>query len=199
MPSERHSVNAIRAFLETVALEKQCVLCALNIDGQAVNLAVPLPAVVNFSRIEAESVALDDSELLVLKTARQQAAHARECVETALTLVLINDMTVARELWWQVAAKLKEPILTLSLLPDNQCGQASGRATLKKLRQWQLEQISSIIREVDIACTARDTIPLSNALETRVLSWLEKLENLINLWLETTLASSRLGIKSSGY
>jgi hypothetical protein len=196
--AEHRSLNSIRCQLETIALEKQRVLCALNVDGRAASLALPLTHR-GFSRVDAESIALDESELLVLKTALQQAQHARECVETVLTLVLINNRSVARELWWNLARQLKEPILTLSLLPDHLCGPANGGAPLKQLRKWQLEQIAAIIREVEKACQDGDTIQLSNALENRVLPWLQKLDELIQLWHETALAGSRLGIKDGAF
>ncbi|HEY5041987.1 MAG TPA: hypothetical protein VIK53_08285 [Verrucomicrobiae bacterium] len=199
VPSERNSLNSIRCYLETLALEKQRVLCALNVDGQAANLALPLAHGGGFVRVEAESVALDESFLLLLNTARQQAGQARECVETALTLVLINTGNVARELWWNIARQLKEPILTLSLLPDHLCGPASSRAPLKQLRKWQLEQVAVIIRDVDQACRIGDPIQISNALENRVLPWLQKLGELIQLWQDTALAGSRLGIKSGTF
>ena len=195
IPVGRNSPNSIRCYLETLALENQRVLCAFNVDGYPTNLAMPLPRFGKFSRIEAESVALDESVLLLLKTAYQQTNHARECVETALTLVLINNANVARELWWNLAHQLKEPVLTLSLLPDHLCGQTNGSASLKQLRKWQLEQVAAIIRAVDQACQTGDTIQISNALESRVLPWLEKLGELIQLWHETALAGSRLGIK----
>src|SRR5450756_1715798 len=99
VPTGRSTPNAIRCYLETLALENQRVLCALHIDGYPTNLALPLPRFGKFSRIEAESVALDESILLLLKTAFQQVNHARECVECRLTLVLINNAPVARELW----------------------------------------------------------------------------------------------------
>jgi hypothetical protein len=147
-----------------------------------------------FCRIAAETVALQETFMLLLKTALQQADHVRECVETALTLVLINDPCVAREIWWNLAGQLKEPVLTLSLLPDNACGPANGRASLTQLRKWQLEQIAAIIKDVDEVCCSEDTIPLSNALENRVLPWLQELSELVSLWYETVMAGSRLGI-----
>ena len=196
IPSERRSLIAIRSQLETVSLSRQRVLCALSIDGHALNLALPLKHAAPFYRVEAESIALEDSELLLLKTALQQTGQVRECVETALTLVLINDGTVARDLWWSVALQLKEPIVTLSLLPDELAGLSNGGASLKKLRKWQLEQVSAIIRDVDIVCNTGDTILISNELESRVLPWLCKLQDLIQLWYETALAGSRLGIRA---
>src|ERR1700712_5556434 len=75
IPIGRSTPNSIRCYLETLALESQRVLCALHIDGYPTNLALPLPRFGKFSRIEAESVALDESILLLLKTAFQQTNH----------------------------------------------------------------------------------------------------------------------------
>ena len=199
LPPHHRSLNHIRCQLETLALEQQRVLCSLSVDGQAINLTQPLPQLKTFASIEAVSVALDESVLLLLKAAWQQTHQLRDCVQSSLTLVLINDAPVARELWWNLARRLKDPILTLSLLPDHLCGPANGRASFKQLRKWQLEQIAVIIREVDRSCDAPDTIPLSNSLENRVLPWLDKLSELIELWHETAMAASRLGIKHDTY
>jgi hypothetical protein len=193
-PLEYRSLSAIRCYLDALALSKQRVLCSLSIDDEPVNLALPLVIGRAFCRVSAETVPLEERSLLVLKTALQQADQARTWVETAITLVLINDVGVARELWWNLAKQLKEPVLTLSLLPDNACGPANGRASLTQLRKWQLEQVAAIIKDVDSTCHAEDTIPLSNALEKRVLPWLQNLVELITLWHETAQAGSRLGM-----
>ena len=193
-PLEFRSLPAIRCYLDALALSKQRVLCSLSIDDEPVNLALPLVVGRAFCRVSAETVPLEERSLLVLKTALQQADQARTWVETAITLVLINDVGVARELWWNLAKQLKEPVLTLSLLPDNACGPANGRASLTQLRKWQLEQVAAIIKDVDATCHAEDTIPLSNALENRVLPWLQNLIELITLWHETAQAGSRLGV-----
>ena len=194
LPSGHCSLNAIRCHLETLALERHRILYSLSVDGQPVNLALPLLNQKVFCRVEAGTVALEETALLLLKKAFQQTDLARECVETALTLVLINDGQVAREVWWNLALALKEPVITLSLLPENACEPFDNRASLTQLRKWQVEQIAAIIRDVGEACHAADTIPLSNALENRVLPWLQSLSELISLWHETVLAGSRLGI-----
>ena len=191
-PLEFRSLSAIRCYLEALALGKQRILCSLRVDDEAMNLALPLVVEKGFCRVSAETIPLEERTLLLLKTALQQADQARTCVETAITLVLINDGYVARELWWNLAKQLKEPVLTLSLLPDDACGPANGRASLTQLRKWQLEQVASIIKDVDAACQAPDTIPLSNALENRVLPWLRNLTELITLWHETAQSSPRL-------
>ena len=195
LPAGRRSLNSIRCHLETIALGRRRLLSALSVDGHPVNLLLPLPHHFEFSQIEAESVELEENTLVILKTALQQTSHAHEGAEILLTLVLINSPKAARELWWNFARQLKEPVLTLSLLPENLCGTTEGMASLKQLRKWQLEQLAVIIREVDHAGFKNDTIQLSNAIESRVLPWLEKLGELIQLWHETEFASARLGRK----
>ena len=193
IPSGHRSLGAIRCQLEALALEQQRILYSLSIDGQPVNLALPVPGPETFCRVEAGTVALEETSLLLLKKAFQQTEYARECVETALTLVLINNGQVAHEVRWNLALVLKEPVLTLSLLPAGVGGAPDGQTSATQLRKWQLEQIAAIIRDVDEACRSHETIPLSNALENRVLPWLQHLSELISLWHETVLAGSRLG------
>src|ERR1700744_2046887 len=79
-PLECRSLNTIRSFLETILLKQQ----------RGLNLSMTFNQPGPFHRVEAESVSLEDSEILLLKTALQQVGHIRVCVETTLTLVLIN-------------------------------------------------------------------------------------------------------------
>jgi hypothetical protein len=191
LPAERHSIVGIRAYLEMLALEQQRILCSFTIDGQPANPAQPPSHPGTFSRVEAETIALDEVPLQILQTAIGQTAQAYARVESALALILINDARAAREIWWQIARDLKEPLLTLSLLPDGICGPAHGRASLTQLRKWQLEQLAAIIRDVDDSCRGEETAALSDALESRVLPWLQSLNESIGLWRETVAAGSR--------
>ena len=195
LPAGRHSLDSIRAYLETLALARQRMLAVFAVDGSPVNLALPLVDNGGFCRIDAETLPLDELPLLLLTIAGQQVNRAREAVEASLTLVLINNPATARELWWKIACQLKEPVLTLSLMPENLCRLCCG-TSFHKLRRWQLEQIAIIVRKVDVACESQNNIQLSDALEKRVLPWLEKLEEHIQLWRDATLAGARLGIKN---
>ena len=164
------------------------------VDGWAVDLSLPLDNR-PFHRVDAATVSLTEQPLLLLATAGHQTGRARAAVEAALTLVLINNPSTARELWWKVAGQLKEPVLTLSLMPENLCELRCG-TTFQKLRCWQLEQISTIVRRVDEACDYQDNIRLSDALEKLVLPWLDKLAEHIHLWHDATQAGARLGVKT---
>jgi len=191
LPPGRRSLVAIRSYLETLAMENQRILCSFTVDGELTNLNQSLAARKTFSRIEAETLDLDDLPLQMIRTALQQTVVARKRVESAITLVLINDGLMARECWWDLAQALKSPLLTLSLLPETICGPANGRSSLVQLRKWQLQQLARIIKSVDAACWSEDSAVLSNALETEVLPWLDELQKFISFWKETAAAGSR--------
>ncbi|HEU0039490.1 MAG TPA: hypothetical protein VFR76_09460 [Verrucomicrobiae bacterium] len=191
VPAERRSLVAIRSYVETLAMEHQRIVCAFSVDGERASLGQPLVNRKTFSRVDAKTIELDQMPLQFLEAALHQAGHARERVASAVTLVLVNDACVAREFWWSLTCELKAPLLTLSLLPDDICGPANGRASLTQLRKWQLQQLANIIREVDGACHSENTLPLSNALENRVLPWLQSLHEHISLWHETIAAGAR--------
>jgi hypothetical protein len=129
--------------------------------------------------------------LQVLDTARQQTLHAREQVATAVLTVLINTTRQAREYWWNLTRELKQPLVTLSLMPSSICGPPNGSASLLKLRKWQLQQLAAILKTVDESCWSADPLPLSNALESRVLPWLDGLRATLDLWYESLSAGHR--------
>lgn len=194
LPAGRNSLGSIRSYLETVALARQRVLAEFAVDGCAVDLSLPLGQL-PFRRVEAVTVPLSELPIVLLATAAQQVNRARASVEAALTLVLINNPATAREMWYHIACQLKEPILTLSLMPEHLC-QLWCRTTFHKLRRWQLEQIAIIVRRVDSACDSQDNIQLSDALEKWVLPWLDTLGDHVRLWLHAAQAGARLGIRN---
>ena len=185
VPAERQSLIAIRSYLETLALEQQRIVCAFSVDGERANLGHPLANRKTFRRVEAKTIQLDQMPLQFLETALQQTAHAREQVASAVTLVLVNEGCVTREFWWSFTHELKAPLLTLSLLPDDICGPANGRASLTQLRKWQLQQLGCIMQEVDEACRSEEVALLSDVLEKRALPWLDTLIESLSLWQET--------------
>jgi hypothetical protein len=191
VPSDRRSFSAIRSYLELLALQEQRVLCSINLDGEPVNLTGSQSAQ-SFALFEAETMGLNEVPVQLIKAALQQTISARVRLESAVELVLINDNSHAREIWWNISALMKEPLLTLSLLPENICKPANGGASLTQLRKWQLEQLGCVIQDVDATCDAEDTIVLSDALENRALPWLNALHDSLNLWNETLLAETRV-------
>ena len=191
VPVERRSINAIRCYLETLALERQRVLFTFTVDGEPAKIFSRDGKNVSTVRVEGESVDLTEMPLRLIETALQQTSDARTEVVSAVSVVLINDGRPAQEVWWNLTRKLKDPLLTLSLLPEGLFGPVNGAASPLQLRRWQLQQLAAIIRDVDAACWSSDPVALSNALESHVLPWLESLHQSITLLHDTTLAGAR--------
>ncbi|HXT12229.1 MAG TPA: hypothetical protein VN873_11760 [Candidatus Angelobacter sp.] len=174
-----------------MALHQQRILCSLAVDGAPINLTQPPDDAKPFASIEAETMGLGDVPSQLIKAALQQAASLRERVQSAVGVVLINERKHALELWWGLSLALKEPLLTLSLLPEAAYVAREGQASLSQMRKWQLEQLGTVIQDVNHACEWDNLEILSDALETRVLPWIERLHGSLNLWHETMLANAR--------
>jgi hypothetical protein len=137
--------------------------------------------------IEARTLDLDEMPLRMINMAIQQTTDAQSRVVSAISMVLINEGSMAREFWWELTRDLKQPLLTLTLIPDHLCGPSYGGTPVSQLRKWQLQQLGAILGDVDQACSARDPMVLAGALETRVMAWLQSLKANLDLLRETML------------
>ncbi len=191
VPADRCSLVAIRSYIESAALQKQRILHRFIVDGRPMNLGRPLTHLKNFSRIEAETVSPDQVPLQLIKSAMEQTDSTRTQVQSAVDRVLINDSWHASEIWWNLMPTLKEPLLTLSLLPEPNHALTRKGPSLMQLRRWQLEQLGLIIAEVDEVCNKGEPTDLSDLLEKRVLTWLDNLQKTLCLWHGTILAGLR--------
>jgi len=200
IPAERRTLGGICSYLESVALHQQRILCSLAVDGAPINLTQPPDDAKSFASIEAETMGLSDVPSQLIKAALTQTIYLRDRVQSAVGVVLINERRQAQELWWGLSLALKEPLLTLSLLPENIYVATEGQASLTQLRKWQLEQLGAVIQDVNNACEWDGTTALSDVLETRVLPWIDKLHTSLNLWHETMQMNTRATAKSgNGY
>jgi hypothetical protein len=191
IPTDRRSLNGIRSYLDAIALQQQRILCWLSVDGEPINLTQPRNTQTEFARVEAETMSLGEVPVQLVKAALQQTNTIRTRIHSAVELVMINEAPQARELWWNLSTTLKEPLLTLSLLPDTAFGPEIGGAPLLQLRRWQLQQLGCVINDVDHACGSEDSAQLSDALEKRVLDWLDSLQESLTLWHDTLSATQQ--------
>ncbi len=198
IPAERRSLGSICALLESVALHQERILCSVVVDGESISLTETPNHIKSFANIEAETMSLNEVPAQLVNAALQQTAVLRERTQLVLERVLINEDKHACELWWDLSFALKEPLLTLSLLPEGVCGSGAGQASFAQLRKWQLQQLGAVIQDVNNACEWNGPVFLSDALEIRVLPWLEKLHASLSLWHETILANSRVIGRRSG-
>ena len=197
IPPERRSFAAIRSYLESLALQQQRILCALNVDGESVNLTQPRHTAKQFTHIEGETMTLGEVPVQLIKAALQQAGTLCGRVQKCIELVLINEPGQAREIWWSLSTGMKEPLLTLSLLPEGFGNGESGSASMSQLQKWQLQQLGCIIQDVEEASQHEDTTVLSEALEKRALPWIEKLIQSLNLRHEAILSGAQAGCRGS--
>ena len=191
LPAERRTLPAIRSYLDMLALGRQRILFSLCIDGRRADLMHPGQEPVTFRRVEGETLELSELPLQLIRTAIQQTEAAQAEIRTAVVVVLINDGIMAREYWWKLAAKLKDPLLTLCLLPESMSGTVDGVASLTQVRKWHLEHLGRVLRQVDEACWMEDPQFISNALEHHALPWLNDLHAMLALWHETAVAACR--------
>ena len=188
VPSERRSFAGIRTHLESLALQQQRILCALCVDGQSVPVSEARRADRPFARMDGETMSLGQVPAQVISAALQQTGEIRVQVQTALELMLINARSWSHERWWNLAMTLKEPLLTLSLVSENHCRLSPG--DLKPLHERQFEHLGRVLQEVDDACNAPDPTVLSEALEKRVLPWLDQLQESLRFRLEAILSET---------
>jgi len=196
IPAERRTLGGICSYLESVALHQHRILCSLAVDGAPINLTQPPDDAKSFASIEAETMGLSDVPSQLIKAALAQTISLRDRVQSAVGVVLINERKQAHELWWGLSLALKEPLLTLSLLPENIYVATEGQASLAQLRKWQLEQLGAVIQDVNNACEWDSPTALSDVLETRVLPWIDKLHTSLNLWHETMQMNTRGAVNS---
>ena len=197
VPPQRRSLAAIRSYLESRALEQQRVLWSFRVVGDATGSAGVSSAPGQFLRVQAQTIGLDQMPLQLVENALLQTAQAHAKVQRAVAHVMINEAAWGHELWWNMNEGLKQPLLTLSLLPESVCGPANGSASSMQLRRWQLQQLAGIIQEVDRACQADDPTALSDALEARVLPWLEGLQETLVLLRQTLLPAPEMACREA--
>ena len=187
LPKGSRSLPAIRSYVETLALQQQRVLYAFSIDGVPAASEAADWNQTSFCRIAAKSFSLEEMPVWLIEKALQQTNQAEARLQSAISLVLINEGHMACQFWWTLARDLKQPLLTLTLIPDQACGYPCSGAPVSQLRKWQLQQLGTILMQVDEACHAQDPMLLASALETRVIPWLANLKSNLDLLRETLL------------
>ncbi|MGZ5544894.1 MAG: hypothetical protein ACXWIU_09475 [Limisphaerales bacterium] len=169
------SLHAIRAHLEQVALKRQRVLFSLTINGTPVSLGEPLSPFKTFHKIAARTIGFDQLGFQLVAVAADQVNTLHERVERLTLQVMINEWPKAEALWWELMPELKDPLLTLSFVPQNVEVLPNGEEISPKALKRFTVDLVKILEQIEEILTRKELLELSDALENRLLPWLRGL------------------------
>lgn len=172
----RASLPAIRAHLEALVLCQRRILHAMVVDGVTLNLQRPAWSFDTFHHVVAATISFDDLAFQLLRLAREQVAQLRTRGEAAVLLVLINEWPGVQRIWWNLLPDLKEPLVTLSFLPELGRPTAGPLVAPAATCASQAQELGRIQQEVEGHCAFHDALALSDTLEHRLLPWLAQLD-----------------------
>jgi len=180
LPWERSSLRNIRRALETLALRRQRVLMAFTVDGKSLSLQRSLEEISEYKVVVGRTAGIDFLGVELLSAARQQAQDLLERVRQISLLVLINKPRKGGELWLDLQPDLREPLLTLSFLPEITQISAEGLPVLTPSLIALTEELAGLSRRMDALTSLEcDVLTLSEGFEL-VLSWLNNLMEAIH-------------------
>lgn len=178
------NVAAIRAHLESVVLSRRRLLCMLHVDGVPTDLDNPSPLHKPTRVVSAESIAFDQLHQQLVLLTRERVKLLIERTRSAALLVLINDWEQSRRIWNNLLPELRQALLALCVLPP--MANAVDRESYSNVRLAEL--LGRILADVNYVMSQRSPEELSDALEQRVLPWLDLLQLSLEKWNETAPA-----------
>lgn len=193
LPSEMKSFRTICSHLSDLAHRRRRVIASLSVEIEPIYVAAARADRPPVCCIAARTASAATLHLGIVQTALRQVEDARLSVREAAIQVQVNEGMVADQQWRALAAQLQQPLETMRALPEGFCDSTFGQASPEQLRQWQFEQLNAVRNDMDEACRRKDERAILHALENRVMSWLDKLSDLLSLWRETLLLAFQTG------
>lgn len=181
--SERN-VAAIRAHLESVVLSRSRLLCTLHVDGVPTDLDNPSSLHRPTRVVAAESIAFDQLHQQLVLLTRERVKLLIERTRNAALIVLINDWEQGRRIWNSLLPELRQALLALCVLPPT--GPGAGAELYSNVRL--AEFLGRIFADINDVVSQRSPEELSDALEQRVVPWLDLLQLSLEKWNETAPA-----------
>jgi len=166
------SLKAIRAHLETLALKRHRVLFSLAVNGSPISLEESMSPFKTFHKVVARTISFNQLSFQLVTIASDQVDRLHERVEKLALQVMINDWAGAEEMWWETAPELKDPLITMSFIPQTiemlPHGEEIGARAVKKFTQ----DLVVILERIEEIIDRQELLELSNALENELLPWL---------------------------
>ena len=158
-----------------MALKRQRVLFSLSVNGVPVSLGESMSPFRNFHKIVARTISFNQLSLQLVTVAADQVNTLHERVQRMALQVMINEWEQAEEMWWELMPDLKDPLLTLSFVPQAVELMPNGEEISHKAVKKFTHDLVVILEEIDRILGRQELIELSNALENDLLPWLRGL------------------------
>jgi len=172
---DRKSLRTIRQALESEALKRERVLVSLLVDGVPVSLQSVPAEVADFRFVAGRTVSIDFLGLELLVAARRQVMDLIERARLSALQVLINPPAGGRRLWQKLRLDLREPLLTLSFLPEIGQVSSAGIPVLVPSLISLVDELNSLGSHMEmLADGTHDVYALSAGFDL-VACWLENL------------------------
>lgn len=166
------SLQAIRSHLETIALKKHRVLFSLMVNGVPINLGDPVSPFKTFQKVVGRTIPFSQLSIQLVSVAADQVNSLHERVQHLALQVMINDWSKAEELWWDLMPQLKDPLLTLSFVPQSIAALPNGEEINEKSIRKFAADLVTIFEQMEAIIARKELLEFSNALEHQVLPWL---------------------------
>lgn len=173
--TQGRSLRAIRAHLEAIALKKHRVLFSLTVNGAPVSLVDSMSPFKTFQKVVARTIGFNQLSFQLVGVAADQVNSLHDRVERLALQVMINDWPKAEAMWWDLLPDLKDPLLTMTFIPQVvemlPFGEEIGPKAIKRFS----DGLVLILQKIELILDRQELLELSNALENDLLPWLRGL------------------------
>lgn len=169
------SLHAIRTRLETMALKRNRVLFSLTVNGVPVSLGESMSPFKTFHKVAARTISFSQLSFQLIGVAADQVNTLHERVERMALQVMINEWSKAEEMWWDLMPDLKDPLLTLSFVPQAIEMLPHGQDISARAVKRFTDDLVLILEDIDAILERQELLEFSDALENDLLPWLRSL------------------------
>jgi hypothetical protein len=169
------SLQAIRTRLEIMALKRNRVLFSLAVNGVPVSLGESMSPFKTFHKVVARTISFNQLSFQLIGVAADQVNTLHERVQRMSLQVMINEWHKAEEMWWDLMPDLKDPLLTLTFVPQAIEILPNGNEISSKAVKRFTDDLVLILEDINEIIERQELLELSNALENELLPWLRAL------------------------
>lgn len=178
------SLDAIKTYLECIAMKEERVLWTLQVDGIKLDLAEPDLLIDAFNSVRANTISYDELAERLVTAGRTKVHELLTELEPAVLNVLINDTAFAERLWYDWEPQLREPLFSLRALSElkrtNRTAPFDSALLPTYLDQlgFTCSEVESLFVRNQFDENSADLVSLSEILDFTLIPWLRNLDAL---------------------